>query len=158
MFCPITKTQSMVSYNWAKMSYISSKNCTIILHFFRRKSVGTLTTLLKKKKESYAPEGANKFFPVRARQFFLPERIYGSTINHSGGGAWCKTRKKIRWDGRRKKKSFKGPQKTMFKNYWGQFCQKNKKNKNFVQRITEKEYFVDENRHQAPQMINGRPL
>ncbi len=42
----ITKTQSMMSYNWAKMSYISLKNCPIILYFFRQKSVGTLYKVL----------------------------------------------------------------------------------------------------------------
>ncbi len=48
----LTKTQSMMSYNYTKMSYILLKNCPIILYFFRRKSVGTLqymNALFKKK-------------------------------------------------------------------------------------------------------------
>ncbi len=36
------KTESVLSYNRAKMSYISSKNCPIILYFFCGNSVGTL--------------------------------------------------------------------------------------------------------------------
>ncbi len=46
--CPILflkmsyKSYNVMSYNWAKMSYISSKNCPIILYIFREKSVGTL--------------------------------------------------------------------------------------------------------------------
>ncbi len=32
--------------HWTKMSYISLKNCPIILYFFREKSVGTLPVLL----------------------------------------------------------------------------------------------------------------
>ncbi len=35
-----SKTESETSYNWAKMSYISSKNCPIILYFFPRKVCG----------------------------------------------------------------------------------------------------------------------
>ncbi len=37
----------MMSYNWAKMSYISLKNCPIILYFFRQKSVGTLLSVTR---------------------------------------------------------------------------------------------------------------